>query len=236
LQGHIRTALSRRTVLELFLIRCARAATAVSIDDLLKKVNELKAGGITSAAAPASSPVARPPVTSPAGREPGLQAPARREAPSAPAAESGTELERLTKNWHAFVEQVGHLAMLAKSCLLDAKPVELTRDKLVIGFDPEFASKREALDHSRNNKAIQAVIEDLFKHPVTVSYTVLSANDAKQLPSDHRPAPPPADGKGAAPAAPAQAGDKKSRKEWVQDPAVKRALETFNGDIVDIRE
>jgi len=238
LQGHIRSALSRRTVLELFLIRCARAATAVSIDDLLKKVNELKAGGIISQGPVAAAPAPRAAAAPPAARAPEVQPAARREAPAAPAAEAegGTELERLTRNWHTFLERVGVLAMLAKNCLIDAKPVELTRDKLVIGFDPEFASKRDTLDHSRNNKAIQAVIEDMFKHHVTVSYTVLSSTDAKQLPSDHQPPAPRPESKVQAPAAPAQAGDKKSRKEWVQEPAVKRALETFNGDIIDIRE
>jgi hypothetical protein len=27
----------------------------------------------------------------------------------------------------------------------------------------------------------------------------------------------------------------KSKQHWINDPAVKRALETFNGDIIDIR-
>ena len=142
----------------------------------------------------------------------------------------------MTRNWHGFVERVGRLALLAKSYLLDAKPVEFSHDKLVIGFDPEFASKRDSLDHPRNNKAIQNVIEEMFKRPVSVSYVVLSANDAKHLPADRQPSAPKAPVKEQGPAAATQPGDKKSRKEWVQEPAVKRALETFNGDIIDIRE
>ncbi|MFH0907672.1 MAG: DNA polymerase III subunit gamma/tau [bacterium] len=237
LQGQIRTALSRRTVLELFLIRCARAATAVSIDDLLKKVNELKAAaGIAPAAPPASASAARPATPAQAGRPAPVAYSERRAIPAGPVEEGGTELERLTRNWHSFVERVGQLAMLAKSCLLDAKPVEMSHDKLVIGFDPEFASKRDALDLPRNNKAIQAVIEEMFKHPVAVSYTVLSANDAKHLPADRQPVSQASGGKGAGPSTPVESRDKKSRKEWIQEPAVKRALESFNGDIIDIRE
>lgn len=41
-ENRLRYAISRRTLVETALIRCARAATVVSIEDLLKQINELK--------------------------------------------------------------------------------------------------------------------------------------------------------------------------------------------------
>jgi hypothetical protein len=125
------------------------------------------------------------------------------------------------------------MAMLAKSYLIDAKPVQVAQDKVVIGFDPEFASKREAMNLPRNIQAVQKALSDVLKRQVSVSFTILGAEETRSLPADKpQPARP-----SAVSAEPAQGSqDKKNRQQWTQDPAVKRALEAFNGDIIDIRE
>jgi hypothetical protein len=106
--------------------------------------------------------------------------------------------------------------------------VQVQHDKVVIGFDPEFAAKRDAIDHPRNVQAVQKVLGDILKRPVSVSFTVLGSESARSMPADKPAAPQP--GKNEGPES------RKSRQQWTQDPAVKRALETFNGDIIDIRE
>jgi DNA polymerase-3 subunit gamma/tau len=227
LQGRMRDALTRRTLLELYLIRASRAATTVSLDEVLARIQALRSTG----AAPEPAAVLTSPLRA-AAPPPASPAPAPAPAPvRPPEAEAGPvdDLSRLTQNWRAFVDRVGHVAMLAKNCLLDAKPVSITHDKVVIGFDPEFASKRESMNLPRNAQAVQKALDEFLKRKVTVTFSILDAESARSLPTDHAP--------GAAPSSPPpQQAGRKSRREWTQDPAVKRALETFNGDIIDIRE
>ena len=70
LDGTLRLALSRRTLVETALIRCARASKLVDLETILKKITALEAGA-PAAAAPAAAamttPVAAPPaMTAPA--------------------------------------------------------------------------------------------------------------------------------------------------------------------------
>ena len=221
LQGQMRFALSRRTILEVSLIRCARAASSVSIDDILKQLNQLKAslGSSPPSQAPSSAPPTPP--APPAVRE---TRPVSAPAPARAATAPDDELARLAGEWRDFVDKVSRYAPLAKSYLLDARPVAVKEDRVIIGFDPEFASNKEKIDVQRNVAAIQKTLAEMFGRATSVEFQVLGTK------------PPPVK-----PAAPAQAessgsGAKKTRKDWSNDPAVKRALETFHGDIIDIRE
>jgi DNA polymerase-3 subunit gamma/tau len=225
LQGQLRYALSRRTLLEVSLIRCARVATTVTIDDILSQINKLKqsmAGAATAVPTARSETIAPPPSPPPAI----APSPGRVEAPAAaPAAASAEEVADLAARWREFVEKVGVYAPLARSYLRDAKPVEVTRDRVVIGFDPEFASERQKIDVPRNVTAIQKALADVLKRSVSVELRVLAGGAPAALPADSKPD-----------AAKVEGRAPKGKGEWVKDPAVKRALETFHGDIVDIRE
>ncbi|MEM7395739.1 MAG: DNA polymerase III subunit gamma/tau, partial [Verrucomicrobiota bacterium] len=55
-ESQLRFALSKRTLFETALIRCARAASVVSIDEIIKQINELKQG--LSVSPPTSAPAA----------------------------------------------------------------------------------------------------------------------------------------------------------------------------------
>jgi len=65
MEGRLRFALSVRTLIEMSLVRCARVARAVSLEDVLKRLNALRASepvqpAPAAAAAPAAAPAARP--------------------------------------------------------------------------------------------------------------------------------------------------------------------------------
>ena len=137
----------------------------------------------------------------------------------------------LQERWREIVERVGQLAPLAKGYLIDAKPIEVTALRVTLGFDPEFASNIQKFEMGRNVQALQKALEEKLGRQVTAAFRVLGGAATGTLPDDRKPEAPPAPG--AAPAAPA-AG--RGRKAWVDDAAVKRTLETFHGDILDIRE
>lgn len=238
-ENRMRFALSRRTLLETAVIRCARAVTTVSLDALIGELNRLKtAMGGGSAPAPEESSYAPKAQRPAAAREtmipPAKPAAHKVVAPATAVEPRGEEeeLKALSTRWHEIVERVGHTAVLAKGYLSDAKPVKVTSTGVTIGFDPEFASNKDKIDFPRNRNAIKHVLGEVLKRDVSIEFTVLDAKAT--LPGDIKlkETHP-----GTAPASQTKAGlTAKTRLEWIKDPTVRKTLEMFNGDIIDVRE
>ena len=233
--GRLRYSLSKRTLLETALIRCARAASAVSIEEILQQLNKLKKGDISiSGASSAAS------VVPASGGDPASSAIAPQEQVKKPgeSAEVGDEVGILKKRWHELVDRVAKVAPLARSALLDSSPVSVTGDKLVIGFDPEFAEHCEVMKSPRNLKAFRLAIRDVLNRDLEPELRILNKSEAAVLPAD-------------VPAVASQRSaendsrvpeKKRTRptagaiKEWMQNEAVRKTLEAFDGEIIDVRE
>jgi DNA polymerase III subunit gamma/tau len=231
-QGELRYALSRRTVLEIALLRAARAASLVTIDEILDQIQKLK----ESIGAPDEGGEDPPPPPAPAAEKRAGGEIRRPPEPSAPAAaeppKATDDLTMLTSQWGQIIEGVATYASMAKSYLVDGKPLEVHPDRVVIGFDPEFAANREKLSVSRSVKGVQKVLGDFLKRPVSVEFVVIgqaAPPGGSGAGPGEKPAPAPAE-------KPSDKGPRRSRQQWLDDPAVKRALETFDGDIVDVHE
>lgn len=143
---------------------------------------------------------------------------------------------RLASAWHDFVERVGSSAPLAKTYLLDAKPVRVTGEVVLIGFDPEFADNLKKINYPRNVVAIEHSLSAIMGRDVKVEFSVLDAQDT--LPGDIRfvSTGPDTESEPMAKDTLAEERAKDSHQRWVHNPVVQRALEMFNGDILDIRE
>ena len=218
-QGQIRNALARRTILEVALIKAARAASVASLDEVLAILGGLEvAEGIPSAPTQQVSEV-------PAAY--GEDAPAPRPAArpvSAPAPAPAPGLDVVKQKWSQIIDRVQTAAPLAKGYLKDAVPVRVDGNRVTLSFDPEFADSCEKLKVPRALRAVQTALEWALGREVVLDLTVGQAPSATE-PSAPAPAEPAAKPAGA-----------RTSKEWVKDPAVKRTLEAFNGNIVDIRE
>ena len=123
------------------------------------------------------------------------------------------------------------MAALAKGLLLDARPLEVRADKVVIGFDPEFSKNLERMQNPHYLRAVQSVLGQVLKRAVGTELRLIQ-NDGKpvDVPADHtaeKATDPQGGGGGRGP---------KPKQEWMKDPVVRKALEIFNGSIVDIRE
>ena len=143
----------------------------------------------------------------------------------------------LSAEWHDFVERVGRVASLARGYLIDAKPLVVTAAHVTIGFDPEFASNKEKMDFPRNIKAVEKVLSEMLNRTVTVDFRVLDAKST--VPGDIKIRSVNADPAGKTdPGVSPETKEKtkQSRQEWINNPAVRKTLEMFSGDIVDIRE
>ncbi|MFH1476273.1 MAG: DNA polymerase III subunit gamma/tau [Verrucomicrobiota bacterium] len=229
-------ALSKKTLLETALIRCSRAAVVVSLDEILRRIEALKhglgdAGGAPAAiAAPtrAAADLPAPSVANPQGAEPITD-----------------ELAYLTKMWPALVEKVGKAAALARGCLLDARPVAVVGDRVMIGFDPEFAARMEQAGLPRTRAALQKNINDVLRRSITVEFKLLderaagaekepvSSRGASRVEREAASGPPATPG-----ATPPKAGKPtlQQKQKWFKDPAVQKTMDMFNGDIQEVRE
>ncbi|MFC1453389.1 DNA polymerase III subunit gamma/tau [Verrucomicrobiota bacterium] len=262
----MRHTLSARTLVETELIRCSRAAGAVSLEEILKLVNDLKgrlgdSGGdaVRDGGGPEWSPPGPPP--GPAGPGPapepepahpgktegrrgtGRAASSKRDAGPKRASASTEEtpvpghggegdLERLCGEWQKVSESVARVTSLLRGVLADARPLSVTENRVVIGFDPDFSDELERVEVPRNRKAVEHVVSRALGRPVVVEFT-LAPGRAEADVNAVDPAGTTADDE---PAEPARGRGKRSVREWMTDPAVQKAVEVFDGTVLEVRQ
>ena len=223
-EGKLRYALSKRILFEIAVVKAIKAREAASLDALLKKLNELK-GKLGSRGSPDTGVGA-----------PGSAPSRARPVPAAETAASTASVS-LSEAWTYAVEHLGKVTPLAKTYLVGARPLRLQGDVVVIGFDPEFAERREFVDNARNRELLQSRLGEKLRMNVSLKFEI-TEGDAE--PASPPPAPAP---KGPAatplkPAAngPATAGAGTNMEEFRNDPLIKKALEVFKGTIVEVRK
>lgn len=255
-EGRLRYALSRRTLMETALIRCARAARSVSVDHVLRILADLKdrlggaaapdgsrpiaeaapAAPARSPIAPARIPAAPPPAAPPAVREPDLAS-----APPIPPAASpppGDPLAALRGAWAEIVARVVTVAPLIRSHIEDSQLLSVTESGAEIGLNREFTRDPAAVDTGRTREAFQKAIERVVGKTVEISFRLIdppaAGRDAAR--SERADAWPPAPGAAPAPEEPAPAPRRNVRKELLQNPGVKAFMQAFDGRITEIQE
>jgi hypothetical protein len=150
------------------------------------------------------------------------------------------ELALLCSKWHDVIERVGKSSPLARSSLIDTKPVDVNANEIVIGFDPEFSSELGNVEQSRNRLVIQRILSSLLGRDIAVRFTVL--DDDVELPVDHpvhvaeTGNETPLEKLGVDPNAEKAKHSESAKDKWIEDPQVRLILEAFQGDIIDIRE
>ncbi len=252
-EGRLRDAASKKIFVEVTLLKAIEARNAVSIDTLLKQLGQLR-GGQTDAVAPAATPA--PKATTETATVP---APARPPAPTrtaevalpvaaaTPAVSSvASGLEQL---WQQVVEAVSRVSAFTRSYLVEAHPVSLEKNVLIIGFDPEFADQLELVNNQRTHALLQTKLQELGHPGVQIKFikaeparTRTAAAPAPQ-PGPAAPAPPSSTAlpPAAAVTIPAPVKREKpatttlSAEEFKNDPLIQKALEIFKGQIVEVR-
>ncbi|MDD4341063.1 MAG: DNA polymerase III subunit gamma/tau [Kiritimatiellae bacterium] len=206
-----RFALSRRTVVEVALLKAARAATVVSLDELIARIETSSADGGASVPSAASPPsparMAEPPPPSPP------------PPPPSPQAGVGT----LKQRWSAILERVAVTAQMAAPYLKEATPLRVEGDHVVLGFDPEFEEHLARVQTARALQAIEQAICHELHRQVGIRFVV---EDGPPVPvADNSPAP----------AAPLKK-KKAPKKKLADDAAVKKTIEAFDAEVIEIRD
>jgi len=239
-ESRLRYALSRRTLVETALIRCARAAKVASLEEILKELNALKKAISEN---PLPTTVVSEPSSDPTEKkttEAGVVAPSHVEMPestgssSIPTVLPGDAYQTVLEQWMDVVEQVSHIAPLARNYLLDSKPLAIHGQTLVVGFDPEFESSMESISVPRNRNALQKVLGRMLRHNVVVEFKIMDASDT--LPGDIKIRAKPSALDQQEHVEDQDRQTQSAEQNWVTNPVVRKTLEEFNGEIVDIRE
>jgi DNA polymerase-3 subunit gamma/tau len=212
-EGRLRDTASKKILVEVALLKMIEARDAVSIDTVLKQLQELRAG---APPAPRPAAVAAPPAA-PAASAP----PAVAQALSAPPEAAG-----LPGLWEALKEAVGRASPFVKTYFLEAHPVSFDKNVLTIGFDPEFADHLPLVDNVRNVALVRTKLAELGHPNAQVKFVQADA--------------PPRQSDAAAPAAsePVRPGPEPARtpaEDFKNDPLIQKALEIFKGQIAEVR-
>ena len=242
----LRDAASKKIFIEVALIKAIEGRNAVSIDAVLKRLNELRGEGGGTAPAGGPAPAAPKAAAKPAPTAtPQVSAPAA----AAPAASAGTAAMDLEALWRSLLEAIGRASRFAHSYFIQAHPVSFVKNVFTLGFDPEFADQIAMVDNVKNHTLVATKLAELGHANVQVKIIQAESPEGFAAPApaaeEAAPtAPPPATAAPSAsnsqpgparPAAPAARPAQLDPSEFKNDPLIKKALEVFKGTIVEVR-
>ncbi|HUZ08072.1 MAG TPA: DNA polymerase III subunit gamma/tau [Candidatus Paceibacterota bacterium] len=242
----LRDTASKKILLEITALKAIEARNAVSLDAVLKQLNQLR-GNSGAGVPPASAPVAAnvnsrtaPPVEI---------APAKNPQPPDGGynfAETTPVSADLAGLWTQLIEAVGRVSPFTRSYLVDANPVSFVKNILVIGFDPEFQDHLGLVDNARNHTLLQTKLAELGHANCQIKFVKAEAAPGRApVASPAISSTPDAAVQGAPVAAktistPPAAGKKSApvpfnKDTFKDDPMIQKALEIFKGQIVEVR-
>ena len=237
---NLRDAASKKIFLEVALLKAIEARNSISIDSVLKQLNNLRGQGGAGSASPAPSTAgeAKPLVR--------VASPPKENFQAAPAQSTTPPPAELSGLWAKLVETVGRSSPFVRTYLLEAHPVSFEKNILVIGFDPEFADHLGLVDNARNHTLLQTKLAELghsnsqvkfIQHEAPAGYVpaVIAPLTASTPAAVAAPAstPPPASRE--IPAAKEKASIPFNKNDFKKDPLIQKALEIFKGTIVEVR-
>ena len=260
----LRDASSKKILLEITLLKAIEARNAVSLDSVLKQLQNLRESGgpeIVSIPVPTSSPAIAP--VKPFRAQTSPELPVQTEAPrfsqpealavatepcdqtnSVPAFSLDADLTDL---WTKLLEGIGRVSQFTRTYLLEAHPVSFNKNVFTIGFDPEFEDHIGLVDNSRNHALLQTKLSELG-HP-NAQIKFIKAETSAGGPAPAAVTPPPAaivtpsktTSPGPARSAAVQTAKDKlmpvafDKESFKNDPLIQKALEIFKGQIVEVR-
>lgn len=209
-------AVSRSVVMELSIVEAVQAKSAVSIEDLLKRLGQLRDSAQQAAAAPVSmpqNPIAPPAYTPPPQATPvknteyvpksmptysGMArakapVPQSRSAATPPVSAPSRELEAAVKDLPAFWQKMKDFLRKENrflySFLRGAVPMALTENSFELGISQEDSSDQMFLDDPGNKKILEGyLISCGFPRCRVVFRTCDSAKSQRQMLEEEQPA------------------------------------------------
>jgi DNA polymerase-3 subunit gamma/tau len=153
------------------------------------------------------------------------------------------------KLWHDVIEAASRASSFAKAYLIKTHPVSFGKGTFVLGLDPEFEDEFSLLDTPKNRALVQTKLTELGFENASVRFVIAPAPEGWAKPVTETETLPPreagpsavarapiATAKSVAASEPARpAPVQLSKEDFKNDPLIKRALEIFKGQIVEVR-
>lgn len=254
----LRNTTSKKILVEVALMKAMDAARAMSLNDVLDRLQELRdvGGGETLEVArpvPAAVPVKKAKAEQKAERKSELKTeavqkvavelipepkPERAPEPTpqvkeepAPQPVPATDLSTV---WPAMLDTLG---VFSRAYFQEAFLKSIEGDDVTIGFPEAFAPQMELANSKETNQSLIAALSKAGHSIRTVSYVIA------ERPSDWIPLAMDAPGASEAAVEPATNAEGEplppkgpiNKEEFENDPLIKKALEVFKGQIVDVR-
>jgi DNA polymerase-3 subunit gamma/tau len=255
----LRDVASRKILMEVTLLKAIESRNTVSLDSVLRQLNQLRSQGGAGFPAVAKhnegAQTAAPAIHFPAAA-PTTKAAVKNHVhhpvAAAPAslAETPSGIADLGGLWNQLIEAVGRVSQFTRTYLREAHPVSFAQGILTIGFDPEFEDHLGLVDNARNHTLIQTKLAELghsnvqikfIKDEAPVRQTIKPVKPAPAAPapsitaSQTSAAPKPGEGE------PPASGKEKpapvvfNKDDFKNDPLIQKALEIFKGQIIEVR-
>jgi DNA polymerase-3 subunit gamma/tau len=242
----LREASSKKILLEVSLLKAIQARKAVSIDSVLKRLQDLRRESHPGAAPePLPAQAAAPSKhVQPESKSKTREAPPR----SAATAGAGPDLEEL---WTKLIDSIAGANRFTHSYLLEAHPVSLLKGVFTIGFPPASEDHIDLVNNERNQALLQTKLSELGHPNVQIRFVKAAAPARPVSPAPEAPTAAPAPPPELKPTPPIartapSTGSASSAKEkpvpvpfnkadFKNDPLIQKALEIFKGQIVEVR-
>ncbi len=253
----LRDAASKKILLEVTMLRAIEARNALSLDAVLKQLNQLRGQDSTASAPAATTAATRPaPAPAPAGNFSLHAAASPTPAPKSvatvppPVPVATAAPGDLAGLWAKLIEAVGRVSPFTRGYLIDAHPVSFEKNIFIIGYDPEFADHLGLVDNVRNHTLLATKLAELGHVNTMIKFIKAEAPagwERKTVAATPPPAPvtakvaPTSSLAKLAEAATAAPAEKKTapvtfnKDEFKNDPLIQKALEIFKGTIVEVR-
>ncbi len=224
-QEQMRHTLSKKILAEVALLQAIETKDEVLLEEILRKLKGMPSPAPVAApealSPKASTPPARSPSAKPAAPPVRADASEPSQRPSPPAPDSDLAVEQI---WQQLLASVTQAFPMLKSSLTEGRPISLTDDTLIIGFDAEFSLQKESVDVPRSKELIRAKLREITHRPINVK--VVFADDPSIPGGDET----------SATKIPAKSETGASDKDFENDPLIRKALEIFKGEIVKIKK
>ena len=254
----LRNATSKKILVEVALMKAMDAARAMSLNDVLDRLQELRDAGGGEALevarpVPAAVPVKKAKTEPKADPKSEQKTETVRQVAVEPIAETKPErapeptpqvkeeptpqpvpATDLSTVWAAMLDTLG---VFSRAYFQEAFLKSIEGDDVIIGFPEAFAPQMELANSKETNQSLIAALSKAGHSIRTVSYVIA------ERPSDWIPLAMDAPGASEAAVEPAtNAGGEPlppkgpiNKEEFENDPLIKKALEVFKGQIVDVR-
>jgi len=223
----LRGASSKKILVEVSLMKAINAAGAMSLNDVLDKLQEVRGqGGDTVIEEFVSAPKKIP-------AKPKQDLVKNKASVEQKPSEINSEPPVVCDLKLLWVDMMNSLGVFSRAYFQEAHLQSINEGVAKIGFPEAFAPQMELADTKETNKALMGALSKAGKPIRAVSYMIADRPDGWA----------PMDIGGSTVAEPESGGDASSKpsegpvdmEQFKNDPLIKKALEVFKGQIVDVR-